>query len=243
MKALTTRTLLCCASLLSLAMALSRSEPARADADISGVWLPISKESGRWPDERPFTPAMQARRAQWQKTNAPIDMTRDDDHVSCLPYTLPYMMTTITQYPFEIVATPERIHLFTEVFGQVRRIELTGSPPDDVLPSRTGVSYGHWEGAQLVIETRGILAENEGSRFPSSPALRVQERISVREGTAAGRQLINEVTVIDPFVYEKPITIRMVYKSAPDVQVGEYICEQDLWDQHLDGNRSKIPWR
>jgi hypothetical protein len=25
--------------------------------------------------------------------------------------------------------------------------------------------------------------------------------------------------------------------------VGEYICEQDLWDQHRDGNASKIPWR
>jgi hypothetical protein len=49
--------------------------------------------------------------------------------------------------------------------------------------------------------------------------------------------------VIDPQVYEKPVVIRMVYKAAPDVQVGEYICEQDLWEQHLAGSFSRIPWR
>jgi len=49
--------------------------------------------------------------------------------------------------------------------------------------------------------------------------------------------------VQDPQVYEKPVAIRMVYKWAKDVTVSEYVCEQDLWDQHLDGSTSKIPWR
>jgi hypothetical protein len=73
--------------------------------------------------------------------------------------------------------------------------------------------------------------------------LRVEERISLEQGGEFGKQLIDEVTVIDPQVYEKPPVIRMVYKWARDVQVGEYICEQDLWDQHVDGSTSKIPWR
>jgi hypothetical protein len=44
-------------------------------------------------------------------------------------------------------------------------------------------------------------------------------------------------------VYREPISVRMVYKWAKDVEVGEYICEQDVWDQHRDGNNSRIPWR
>jgi hypothetical protein len=52
-----------------------------------------------------------------------------------------------------------------------------------------------------------------------------------------------EVTVHDPPVYREPIVVRMVYKAAPDVQLGEYICGQDLWDQHRDGSSSRIPWR
>ncbi|MEJ0039686.1 MAG: hypothetical protein WDO68_27185 [Gammaproteobacteria bacterium] len=208
------------------------------------MWLPNSKEMGHWPEERPFTPAMAELRAKWTKATSPIDLTRDDDHTSCLPYTLPYMATTITQYPFEIVSTPRRINFFTEVYGQVRRVDMDSTPVSpETLPSHVGVSRGHWEGSQLVIETTHILPENEGSRFPGSPALRVVERFSLVQGGEYGKQIINEITVTDPLVYQQPITIRMVYKSARDVEVGEYICNEDIWDQHLDGSTSKIPWR
>lgn len=228
-----------------LAHAAAATESAVARPDFSGVWLPNSKESGRWPEQRPFTPKMADLRAQWTKATSPIDLDRDDDHTSCLAYTLPYMATTITQYPFEIVSTPHRIYFFTEVYGQVRRVDLDGAPPvsPETLPSRVGISRGHWEGAQLVIETTNILPENEGSRFPSSPSLRVVERFSLVEGGEFGKQIVNEITVNDPQVYEQPITIRMVYKSARGVEVGEYICNEDIWDQHRDGSTSKIPWR
>ena len=245
MNAMARLTLLSCAMLLTVAFDSSAAtDNAAIRPDFSGVWLPNSKESGRWPDQRPFTKTMLDLRARWDKANAPIDFTVDDDHTSCLPYTLPYMLTTITQYPFEIVSTPRRIYVFTEVYGQIRRIEIDAPPASpDTLPSRAGTSRGHWEGSQLVIETTHILTENEGSRFPGSPALRVVERLSLQEGGELGKQIVNEITVIDPLVYEKPVSIRMVYKWAKDVTVGEYMCNQDLWDQHLDGSTSKIPWR
>lgn len=210
--------------------------------DFSGVWLPVAKESGRWPTQPPLTAAMAAARARWNATNAPIDVTRDDEYLSCMPYVLPQIISTITQYPFEIVATPQQMLVLTEVFGQVRRIHIDGPPAGDQLPSHTGYSRGRWEGAQLVVETTHILPSNEGSRFASSPALRVVERLSLQQGTT-GRQLIDEVTVTDPAIYSQPISFRMVYKLAVGVEVGEYICEQDLWDQHRDGNASRIPWR
>jgi hypothetical protein len=112
------------------------------------------------------------------------------------------------------------------------------------LPSHVGVSRGRWEGSQLVVETTHIVPENEGSRFPGSPALQVTERFSLQEGAELGKQLVDEITIRDPLVYSQPITIRMVYKRARnDVTVGEYICNEDIWDQHLDGSTSRIPWR
>ena len=232
------------AALISHPPAAAQEAQTAQPADISGVWLPDARASGRWPDPRPFTKAMLDLRAQWEKANAPIDFTRDDDYTSCMPYRLPYMLTTITQYPFEIVPTAQRIYVFTEVFGQVRRIDI-GAPPvvDDALPSRTGRSYGRWEGSQLVVETTHILPDNEGSRYPGSPSLRVVERLSIEPAGGNGRQLINEITIHDPAVYEEPVAIRMVFKEAPGIEVGEYICPQDLWDQHLDGSTSRIPWR
>jgi len=242
-------------ALLCLLIAFKQGQPVHAASatnanatpatpDFSGVWLPNSKESGRWPEERPFTPAMAKLREQWTNDTAPVDFTRDDDHTSCLPYTLPYLATTITQYPFEIVSTPRRIYFFTEVYGQVRRIDMDDAPVSpEKLPSRVGSSRGHWEGSQLVVETTHILPENEGSRLPSSAALQVIERLSLTEGGELGKQLVDEITIRDPLVYQQPFTIRMVYKSARGVAVDEYICNQDIWDQHLDGSTSKIPWR
>lgn len=233
--------LIACLGAFMPAMRAAADEAAQPD--FSGVWFPDSRASGRWPTVRPFTPAMAAARAAWEKLHAPIDLTRDDENLSCIPYTLPYVMTTITQYPFEIVTTPQRIYLFTEVFGQVRRIDMQGAEQGDQLPSRMGLSHGHWEGAELVIETTHLLPLHVGHRFPSSPAQRVVERFRLVDGGAAGRQMQVEVTVHDPPVYREPIVVRMVYKAAPDVQLGEYICGQDLWDQHRDGSSSRIPWR
>lgn len=224
-------------------VAAESQQQAVSTPDLSGVWLPDSRASARWPDPRPYTQAMLDLRAQWAKDTAPIDLTRDDDYISCIPYRLPYLLTTITQYPYEIVATPQRVYVFTEVFGQVRRIDIGAPTVSDTQPTRTGKSHARWEGSQLVIETTNILPDSEGGRYPSSPALRVVERLSIEQGEN-GRRLVNEITIHDPPVYTEPVTIRMVFKEAPEgVEVGEYICPQDIWDQHLDGSSSRIPWR
>lgn len=235
-------------SLLVLLILVPCREPAHAAEaarpDFSGVWFPDARASGRWPAERPFTPQMAALRASWEKAHTPIDLTRDDENLSCIPYTLPQVMTTITQYPFEIVATPARILLLTEVFGQVRRIHLDGVEHGEQLPSRMGLSHGRWEGRELVVETTHLLPLHEGHRYPSSPAQRVVERFRLQEDPQGGRQMHVQVAIHDPLVYRQPIVIPMVYKAAPpDVEPGEYICGQDLWDQHRDGSSSRIPWR
>jgi hypothetical protein len=233
-------------ALIAISAALAFAAVA-ADAprpDFSGVWLPIAKESDKWPANPPYTPAAAEARQRWNATYTPIDVTRgDDEYISCTPYTLPQIISTITQYPFEIVATSGQILVLTEVFGQVRQIHMNTAPPGDRLPTHTGYSRGHWEGPKLVVETTHLLPQHEGSRFMSSPAMRIVERLSLQEGGPTGKQLIDEVTVTDPLIYKEPFSFRMVYKWARNVEVGEYICEQDLWDQHRDGNASKIPWR
>jgi hypothetical protein len=238
------------ASLLAAAALFAATGCAAADAskavahpDFSGVWFPDAKASGRLPGDRPFTGAIAAARELWTKTYAPIDLARDDENISCIPYTLPYVMTTITQYPFEILATPDRIYLFTEVFGQVRRIDFGAPEQGEQLPSRMGVSHAHWEGAELVVETTHITPLHVGNRNPASPAQRVVERFRLVEDKS-GRRMHVQVTVHDPVVYREPITVGMVYDAAPPgIELGEYICGQDLWDQHMSGSTSRIPWR
>lgn len=229
--------LLACAALVTATHAADAPRP-----DFSGVWLPVSKESGRWPAQPPFTAALAATRARWTEVTTPFDITRDDENISCMPYTLPQIVLAITQYPFEIVQTPAQLVFHAEVFGQIRRVHMDAAPAGDRLPTHTGYSRGHWEGDQLVVETSHVLPMHEGGRYPASPGMRIVERFSL-QGTGQSRQLIDEVTFTDPAYYTQPIKVRMVYKTVAGVEVGEYICEQDLWDQHRDGNASRIPWR
>lgn len=233
------------ALLASMLAGCARNEPpAAAHPDFSGVWFPDAKASGRWPAERPFTPAWAAAREEWNRNYTPIDLLRDDENISCISYTLPHVMTTIPQYAFEIFTTPTHIYQFTEVFGQVRRIDFGEPRQGDQLPSRMGVSQGHWEGDELVVETTHILPQYIGHREPSSPALRLVERFSLVPDGPTGKEMHVAVTVIDPLVYREPFTINMVFNAAPpDVEVGEYICGQDLWDQQMSGSTSRIPWR
>lgn len=232
----------CLGAVLAGCSGTAPQEPPRPD--FSGVWFPDAQASGRFPAERPFTPALAAAREEWNRTYTPIDLARDDENISCLPYTLPNVMSTITQYPFEIVMTPGRIYQLTETFGQVRRIDLGAPEHGERLPTRMGVSHGHWEGEELVVETTHLLPLPVNHRFPGSPRQRMVERFRLVPDGPAGREMHVAVTLHDPLVYSEPISVDMVYNAAPPgVELGEYICGQDLWDQHMDGSSSRIPWR
>ena len=57
------------------------------------------------------------------------------------------------------------------------------------------------------------------------------------------KQLRNQITIHDPVVLTQPVTVNMLYKWSPDIEVGEYLCQQDIWDQNLQGSPSTVPWR
>lgn len=213
--------------------------------DFSGVWLPNGrKNAGLWPKQPPFTSAMQEARAKFAAQHHPIDPEVDDEHTSCLPYSMTAAMMLIAQYPFEIIATRTQLTFVMETYGSVRRIYLDGrKPPAELLPSRMGFSTGRWEGNVLIVETTHLLPESEGNQRPGSLMQRVVERFSLIPSAEQGKELVNDLTIHDPLVYTQPVSVRLHYKWSPDIQVGEYFCHQDIWDQNMDGNPTNIPWR
>lgn len=238
----------CTFFLFATALTLHTPVPAAESAakpDFSGVWLPHGrKNAGQWPKNLPFTPAMVEARAKFAEEYLPIDAEIDDEHTSCIPYTMASAMMGIAQYPFEIVTTPGQVTLIMEIFGSVRRIYLGGrQPSSELLPTRMGFSTGRWDGDTLLIETTHLLAESEGSARPASRSQRIVERWRIIDSEEFEKELVNEITIHDPLVYTRPVTVTMHYKWADDIEVGEYLCHQDLWDQNMDGNPSSIPWR
>jgi hypothetical protein len=222
------------------------SHPPVARA-MAGVWLPDGRRSERLPRDWPFTDEARAAAEAYQKQYGPIDPTVDDANASCIPESFPYAMRLIAQYPFELLFTPGRATLFHEIFGNIRRIDI-GVPtgPTDPLPTAMGTSVGRWDGETLVVETTRVRKDGYG-RFSGNPpvsnARRFVERITLGTDEEGRRQLRNEITIHDPAVLTRPVVLQMRYKWSPDIEVGEYLCQQDIWDQNVQGSPSSVPWR
>ena len=227
-------------------LAAPAGHPAIAQ-QMAGVWLPDGRHSERLPRSWPLTPAAQAAADRYQQKYGPIDPTVDDANASCIPESHPYGMRLIAQYPFELLFTPGRVTVFFEIYGGIRRIYLDPREvPADALPTTMGRSIGHWEGDTLVVQTTRVRKEGLG-KFSGNPPVgigrRFTERLTIGKDAEGRKQLRNDITIEDPGVLAQPVTLHMLYKWSPDIEVGEYLCQQDIWDQNVQGSPSSVPWR
>jgi hypothetical protein len=238
--------LACAPAAVAAAAAPTTGHPAVA-REMAGVWLPDGRNSGRLPQQWPLREQARAAQQRWLEVHGPVDPGLDDANASCIPESMPYPVRLIAQYPFELLFTRQRVTMFFEIFGNIRRIPLDApTPAHEHLPTAMGSSTGHWEGDVLVIETTSIRRDGAGAPTgnpPVSNARRITERWSLGRDAAGAKQLRNEITIHDPVVLTGPVSLRMLYKWSPDIEVGEYLCQQDIWDQNLQGSPSTVPWR
>jgi len=215
-----------------------------APPDLTGIWMPTAitpagERNRLWPEHPPFLPRVQQRVDQYY---AEYDAVEDDAGRSCLPDGMPRQMLITAQYPIEIIETDGQITILFELHNDVRRIYLDGRDhPEGLLPTWLGHSIGHYEGDTLVVETTGI----RGTRLPrpSSPELKLTERINEIDGGERGQMFTIDTTIEDPLVYSEPFTVRNYFWRQTDIEMGEYFCSEDLWQQSLSGSESKLPWR
>ena len=131
--------LLALAAALPFAPALHAAHPA-VSGEMAGVWLPDSKRSDRAP-RVPLRPEAAESREKWLAEYGPVDQRIDDTNASCIAEPMPWPARLIAQYPFELLFTTDRVTVFYEVFGSLRRIPI-GTPRNtfDSLPSAMGTS-------------------------------------------------------------------------------------------------------
>jgi hypothetical protein len=113
----------------------------------------------------------------------------------------PMMMDSAT--PWQILITPEEV-LITNAYNETRHIYTDGRPMpplDDLWPTVTGMSIGHWEGDTLVIET--IMVTNPNDYFHGAPPLS-EEAKYVERIRMDGAMLRSDVTVTDPVTLAGP---------------------------------------
>jgi hypothetical protein len=210
------------AGLLMSALATSAQE-----SPIEGIWEPDPSRSERFPTPPPLTPEGKRIVDEWRASHDPIE---DDPGKFCQSPGMPSLALGGASYPVEIIATRKQVTVLMEMHQQVRRVHLDQAEhPARPFPQRNGHSIGRWEGQTLVVDTTAIKAIPFGS-VPHSDRVHVVERIRTLDGGAA---LVNEVTITDPVMYTRPVTVRQYYKAAPPgTRMLEYECTEGMWAEH-----------
>jgi hypothetical protein len=141
-----------------------------------------------------------------------------------------------TEYPVELMQTPERVAVLWEsnnVFHVVPTDGRGHSKNQD--PSWMGNSIGHYDGDTLVIDTTNFNGKTwiDTAQHPSSDQLHVTERIHFLDAD----HLAYEVTWEDPEAYNKPIKNNRVFtRMKAGSEIMEWWCmenNRDLLLGHL----------
>jgi hypothetical protein len=154
-----------------------------------GFGVPLKPKYAAMRDER-----MAAVRGERGRTHIPLSNSG-----LCLPNGTPSNMGPVAH---EYLFSPGRVTILLED-SEIRRIWTDGRshvPDDEVNPSFSGDSIGHWEGKTLIVDTVNIFPEAQlfiGQRVTEKT--HVTERI-----TRIGNRIRIDTKVEDPELFTKP---------------------------------------
>jgi hypothetical protein len=147
----------------------------------------------------------------------------------CLPLGIPGA-DILSYAPFKIIPAHELIVILYEVDNTHRQIYMDGRKlPADPQPTWLGYSVGRWEGDTLVVDTAGFNDKGrlDGFGHPRSESLRIQERFHRRDFGHMDLQL----TIEDPKMFLRPITVKAKELLIPDSDVLESFCNENEKDR------------
>jgi hypothetical protein len=232
-------------------MAVDRSSrAAESHPDFNGVWAVIQHDGPSDRFSMAADPPLSAKgHAVIDPYRAKYDVKKYDMEPNqyCVEHGMPTAMFGLGGMPMEVLLQPHRMSIFSEAANQFRRIFIDGRKmPDDFPPTPNGYSIGHWEGDTLVVET-GALEEWYLARWPHSEHARFVERFSIKDAkdvklprplrpgiTLSGKILIDEMTMIDPDLYDKPASVTYYYRQLGDDEIFYDGCSQGLWQAEFD---------
>jgi len=180
----------------------------------------------------PYTPEAAARKRE----NAAHWLDRDPELKCYLPG-VPRAM--YMPYPYQIVQSTNKIHIFFAFSNAARVIHLDDVEPPPI-PQWMGHSVGRWEGDTLIVEVTQLGEQPWFDRAGNfhSDALRLVERYTLMTPDA----IHYEVTIEDPKVFTQPWTISMpIYRRLePDMQLLHYRCTAFV-EEYLYGHLRREP--
>jgi len=215
-------------------------DPDAAPVDMTGIWTPLP---GR--DLRKYTMDLTESAQAW--LDGYLEHY-DQPNVRCASPGITAMVAW-GAYPFEILASDNRLTFLYEFDSEVRRVFLDGQEAPEYLPhSGMGFSNGQWNGDQLHVTTTHLSQNIRDFRGePVSEDAVLKEVYSLSED---GSTLKATITLHDPGNYERPPVRRRAWTRKPSTQMFPNECDPDsfyrqmynegLLDMYFDRSRRRF---
>jgi hypothetical protein len=185
--------------------------------DLSGIWLIGNDPFPEQVDAQDWAQAL----AEERWANHAID----HPHNQCLPGSAP-IPGGAAPFIAKFVQKDDLLVILFEDYPGYRQVFLDGrSHPEYPNPSWVGHSVAYWDDNTLVIDTIGFNDRGWMNSYPRSEELHIVERYTRSE---YGR-IDLEMTVEDPKVFNKPWKRYVSYHLVPQVELMEYVCENNKW--------------
>ncbi|HKS57223.1 MAG TPA: hypothetical protein VJS12_18150 [Steroidobacteraceae bacterium] len=208
---------------------LSAPAPRTADGkpDFSGIWIATPEPAYLMNIAADLQPSDVQPWAEQLATQRMKSYGKDDPAaIGCQPFGPRHIFGTMLNEAArtKIVQTSALILVLHEDLAY-RQIFLDGRKlPKVTNPSFMGFSVGRWDGEELVVESEGF---NEASWLdfgghPHTEALHITERYRRPDFGHIQRR----ITLTDPKVFNKPITISSDLNLVPDTELLEYVCAE-----------------
>jgi len=190
--------------------------------DLSGMW---NGNDDLYPEDPELLPWAAAK----LKTTLQNDL-KDLPRGQCLP------AGVLPTGPFfrKFVQTPTLLVMLSEddVLG-FRQVFLDGrAHPKDLDPTWLGHATGRWDRDTLVVDVVGFNEKSVMGFARHTSQLRVTERYRRRDFGHMEVQVVAD----DPGTLSKPWTLNMVWDLAPDQELLEFLCTENIKNMHLDWN-------
>ena len=211
-------------------LALERPEPP---FDLTGTWfVDLSKGFANFlygPPYPEFIGQTKLDFEEGQRAQAEGRPYRDAIG-QCFPAGIPMIMTRV--WPIAMTQLPTAIYMVSNFNNSFRQIFLDDreyTDPDLVIYSYNGESLGHWEGDELVVNSRYVETYNHfiDRGIPISEEFRMQERIRLLED---GEVLEIEHIMTDPNGWEGEWRNTKSWLRVDYTDIGEVECLPDLND-------------
>lgn len=219
---------------MSAAPPIPGYEPSTDPRDFSGLWRSRPVPGSFLPfvlgGDLPFTDAARAR-VEYALQMAAQGTQLATPHVMCRPTGVNQAIGPIA--PVYVLQNDEKmVFIVTDEIRDIRQVYFADEHPADLEPSYGGHSIARWEGNTLLVDTIGYNGRGVLDNAVHSAQMHMTQRITK---SADGRTLHIEITLDDPAIFTRPVTLQREWAWVNGQQPLEFDCEENPREDNFSG--------